>query len=76
MTTDGGLGGLSKGKMNQFQTAGTDSTADLESDPKIIASIYRANHKAHFESVEASGPWDVLIVDECHHLSDWDPGGL
>lgn len=22
-----------------------------------------------------SGPWDVIIVDECHHLSDWGPSG-
>ena len=22
-----------------------------------------------------TGPWDIIIVDECHHLSDWAEGG-
>ena len=44
-------------------------------DPRILASIHRAVHENHFENVVSAGPWDVLVVDECHHLSDWTPGG-
>src|SRR5690606_17854362 len=29
----------------------------------------------HREHILASGPWDVIVVDECHHLSDWAEGG-
>lgn len=44
-------------------------------DPRILASIHRAVHENHFKKVVNAGPWDVIIVDECHHLSDWTPGG-
>jgi superfamily II DNA or RNA helicase len=49
--------------------------AKLETDSRIIASIHRAVHGEHFERIVGTLPWDVLIVDECHHLSDWAPGG-
>lgn len=55
--------------------AGTDADARLESDRIVVASINKAVFGDNFERVTASGPWDVLIVDECHHLSDWDPDG-
>ena len=45
------------------------------SDTQIIGSIHRAVHGANYEKILASSPWDVLIVDECHHLSDWADGG-
>ena len=45
------------------------------SDPRIIASIHRAVHPNNFNSIVGSGPWDVIVVDECHHLSAWSPGG-
>jgi superfamily II DNA or RNA helicase len=45
------------------------------SDPKIIASIHRAVHGENFDLVVGTTPWDVLIVDECHHLSAWEQDG-
>lgn len=49
--------------------AGELQQADLAYDPLIVASIHRAAHPGHRERVASSGPWDVLIVDECHHLT-------
>ena len=45
------------------------------SDPRIIASIHRAVHGDNFKKIVNTGPWDVIVVDECHHLSDWAAGG-
>ena len=45
------------------------------SDPRIIASIHRAAFGRNFDAMINTGPWDVIIVDECHHLSDWAIGG-
>lgn len=52
----------------------------LDGDPLVVASIHRAVYRVeggvdHFKTVAASGPWDILIVDEAHHLSDWSPEG-
>jgi len=44
-------------------------------DSRLIVSIHRAVHKSHRDNILASGPWDVIVVDECHHLSDWAEGG-
>ncbi len=44
-------------------------------DPLIVASIHRAVHECHFQAILETPPWDVIVVDECHHLSDWAPGG-
>jgi superfamily II DNA or RNA helicase len=44
-------------------------------DSMIIASIHKAVHREHFESIAQSKPWDVIIVDECHHLSAWEQDG-
>jgi len=52
-----------------------DSDANLEIDNRIIASIHRAVHEIHYDKFTKCKPWDVLVVDECHHLSDWAPGG-
>jgi hypothetical protein len=41
----------------------------------VIASIHKAVFGENFNRVVESGPWDVLVVDECHHLSDWNPSG-
>lgn len=54
--------------------SGGDGDASLR-DAWIIASIHRAVHEAHSANVVGTPPWDVLIVDECHHLSDWQAGG-
>jgi superfamily II DNA or RNA helicase len=55
--------------------AGNMSDARLAEDRVVIASIHKAVFGDNFDRVVNSGPWDVLIVDECHHLSDWDPSG-
>ncbi len=44
-------------------------------DQLVIASIHRACHKGRIHEVLAAPPWDMLVVDECHHLSDWEAGG-
>ena len=44
-------------------------------DNLVIASIHRAVHKGHFDSIVQSKPWDIVVVDECHHLSAWDQDG-
>ena len=56
-------------------TAGITGDARLESDRLVVASINKAVFGENLDRVVSSGPWDVLIVDECHHLSDWDPEG-
>lgn len=55
--------------------AGTQSDARLNDDRVVIASIHKAVFGDNFNRVVESGPWDVLVVDECHHLSDWNPSG-
>lgn len=55
--------------------AGAAIDARLDSDKIVIASIHKAAFGDNLERVAQSGPWDVIIVDECHHLSDWDPTG-
>ena len=52
-----------------------DSDARIESDSRVIASIHRSVHPAHYDNVLNTQPWDVIVVDECHHLSDWAAGG-
>lgn len=54
--------------------ASEDRDATLR-DPRIIASIHRAAVQTNFDSFVATEPWDVIVVDECHHLSDWERGG-
>jgi superfamily II DNA or RNA helicase len=50
-----------------------------DSDPLVVASIHRAVFQAekvdHLRTVSASGPWDVIVIDEAHHLSDWSEDG-
>lgn len=55
--------------------AGGLSDARLGEDRVVIASLHKAVFGDNFDRVVASGPWDVLVVDECHHLSDWNPTG-
>jgi hypothetical protein len=55
--------------------AGSGSDARIEDDKVVIASIHKAVFGGNLEKVVKGGPWDVLIVDECHHLSDWSPSG-
>jgi superfamily II DNA or RNA helicase len=51
--------------------AGNDSEARLESDRVVVASIHKSVFGANLDRVSKSGPWDLIVVDECHHLSDW-----
>lgn len=44
-------------------------------DARLIASIHRAVHPKHMKALLGAPRWDAIIVDECHHLSDWAPGG-
>lgn len=52
-----------------------DGDARLETDTRIIASIHRAVHPNHLDRLLRLRPWDIIVVDECHHLSDWAEGG-
>ncbi len=51
-----------------------DCDARLD-DSKIIASIHRAVFGDNFDEVIETPAWDVLIVDECHHISAYSPDG-
>jgi hypothetical protein len=53
----------------------SDADANLEHDDRVVASIHRAAHEAHFESWLETEPWDIVVADECHHLSNYDPDG-
>jgi superfamily II DNA or RNA helicase len=55
--------------------AGSRSDARIEDDHVVIASIHKAVFGDNLDRIVKAGPWDVLIVDECHHLSDWSPSG-
>ena len=56
------------------QWSAIDADARL-SDSRIIASIHRAVHSAHRSHFQSGEPWDIIVVDECHHVSDWAAGG-
>lgn len=50
------------------------------SDPLVLASMHRAVYQKeggvnNFDTLLRSGPWDVVIVDEAHHLTDWSGDG-
>jgi SNF2 family DNA or RNA helicase len=49
----------------------SDTDARLDSDQLVVGSIQKAVHPSNFKTFCSSGPWDMLVVDECHHLSDW-----
>ena len=61
-------------ELNFRQWTAIDADARL-TDPRIIASIHRAVFSGNVQRVLDSSPWDVIVVDECHHLSDWAAGG-
>jgi superfamily II DNA or RNA helicase len=54
--------------------ASSDRDATLK-DPRVVASIHRAAYQGRIDEVISAPPWDMIIADECHHLSDWAPGG-
>jgi superfamily II DNA or RNA helicase len=55
-------------------TSAGDADANLDDD-RIVASIHRAAHEGNSDKVLSAPTWDVLIVDECHHLSNYGPDG-
>lgn len=57
--------------LNFRQWTAQNADARLMSDRRIIASIHRAVHGHNHEMMLATPPWDVVIVDEAHHLSAW-----
>lgn len=54
--------------------AGPARDAHLD-DPLVIASIHRAVVGGNFDEFVRKSRWDVIIVDECHHLSAWTANG-
>lgn len=55
--------------------AGDERDARL-TDSFVLASIHRAVHPTHYDTFFVPGMrWDIIVVDECHHLSDWGPQG-
>jgi len=45
------------------------------SDPLVLASIHRASTESGLKDFRDAAPWDVIVVDECHHLSAWEADG-
>lgn len=44
-------------------------------DPRLVASIHRAVHSNHVKKLLDASRCDVLVVDECHHLTAWGEDG-
>ena len=62
----------------QWSSEGGDARLAVDSGPtdnRVIASLHRAVHGNHFDRVVNTQPWDIIVVDECHHLTDWAFGG-
>lgn len=55
--------------------SGKMSDARIEDDKVVVASINKAVFGDNLQKVADSGPWDVVVIDECHHLSDWGSQG-
>ena len=59
-------------RFRQWTAIEADARLD---DNRVIASLHRAVHGENLKRVTATSPWDVIVVDECHHLSAWSPNG-
>lgn len=55
--------------------AGASSDARVNQDRVVIASINKSVYGSNGEALLNGDPWNVIVVDECHHLSDWNPSG-
>lgn len=55
--------------------AGSASDARIETDRLVVASIHKCVFGNNAQRVVEAGPWDILVIDECHHLSDWGLDG-
>lgn len=57
-------------------TVSSIANESLKEAQVIIASIHRAAYERNLASwQDGSGAWDLIIVDECHHASDWSEDG-
>ncbi len=59
-------------RFRQWTALEADARLD---DSRVIASMHRAVHGENLKRVTTTAPWDVIVVDECHHLSAWSPNG-
>lgn len=55
--------------------SGPESDARVEEDRIVVASLQKSVRDINVAKLREAGPWDLIVVDECHHLSDWEPGG-
>lgn len=64
-------------RIDRYSAATSTITNDALKDAQVIvASIHRAAYEHNLKSwQEHSGAWDLIIVDECHHASDWSEDG-
>lgn len=59
--------------LNFRQWTSQNADARLMTDSRIIASLHRAVHGQNQDKILSTPPWDIIIVDEAHHLSAWSP---
>lgn len=52
--------------------AGNQADARLD-DPRVLASIHKASWGKNQELFTRGPLWDVIVVDEAHHVSAWEP---
>lgn len=52
--------------------AGNQADARLD-DPRVLASIHKASFGKNQELFTRGPQWDVIVVDEAHHVSAWEP---
>jgi superfamily II DNA or RNA helicase len=56
-------------------SSGSTGDVRLDIDSVVVASIQKSVRDENAKRLRDAGPWDLIIVDECHHLSDYEPGG-
>lgn len=56
-------------------SAGSTGDARLDADNVVVASMQKSVREENAKKLIKAGPWDLVIVDECHHLSDYEQGG-
>ncbi len=69
------VGELAKLELDARQWTAFDSDARLDRDKLVVASIQKSVRDGNAAALLAAGPWDIIVADECHHLSDWADGG-
>ena len=66
---------LTKLELDARRWTATDSDARIDQDKVVVASIQKSVRDTNADALIAAGPWDLIVADECHHLSDWAEGG-